>query len=166
MNLILCGMPRCGKSTLGKAVAEKLGCCFIDIDKEMERAHGCPVAELYQSLGETAFRQKEHRVIAALAPLKPSVIALGGGSLNLVENIYILKTLGTLVYLKLSSGPLLERLAQNPLIFLKPQDLEQLMQKRGPIYEEAAEYICELPLAPIEVQVSALLSSIQGGSYG
>lgn len=165
MNLILSGMPRCGKSTLGKAVAEKLGHTYIDIDHEMERIHGLPTRQLYTQVGETAFRRKEHQVIAKLAPLTPSVIVLGGGSLLLTENIRILKTIGTLIYLKISYQLLLERIQHDPLTFMKdiPNDLEVLMRKRCPIYESAADHIFEVPKLPIENQAAQLIKEVRHG---
>lgn len=165
MNLILSGMPRCGKSTLGKAVAEKLGHTLVDIDQEMERIHGLPTRQLYTQLGETAFRRKEHQVIAKLAPLEPTVIVLGGGSLLLEENIRILKTLGTIIYLKISYELLLERIRHDPLTFMKDiqKDLEVLIKTRCPIYESAADHIFEVPPLPLGAQVSMLIQEVRHG---
>lgn len=145
MNLILCGMPRAGKTAMGETLARQLGWAFKDTDRELEKGHGLTKGELFRKWGEEQFRQKEQRVIASLAPLEPTIIALGGGSLNLVENIRILKTLGTIIYLKIPYPILLERMRQDPPVYMKnvEEELQELMSKRCPIYEAAADQIYE-----------------------
>lgn len=86
-HLLLTGMMGAGKSTVGPLVAARLGRLFVDLDREVERAVGMTVGEIFRRLGEPAFRRAEgealRRVLAAPEPL---VVALGGGALMASDN--------------------------------------------------------------------------------
>ena len=66
-NLILIGMMGCGKSTVGRLAAEKLGLAFVDTDERIERASGRTIPEIFASEGEEGFRARELDVSRALA---------------------------------------------------------------------------------------------------
>ena len=78
-NLILIGMMGCGKSTVGRLAAEKLGLAFVDTDERIERASGRTIPEIFASEGEEGFRARELDVSRALAREGGLVIACGGG---------------------------------------------------------------------------------------
>lgn len=69
-----------GKTTIGKLVAEKLSRDFIDIDEEIEKEYGMPVSQIFKTIGEKAFREKEKRLITSFCERKRQVISVGGGA--------------------------------------------------------------------------------------
>ena len=98
-NIVLTGMPGSGKSTIGKAVAQKLGREFIDTDEEIKKDIKMEIAEFFENYGEKLFRDKETEVIKRISALSGVVIATGGGAVLRQENIDALKMNGTVYYL-------------------------------------------------------------------
>ena len=78
--VVLVGLMGAGKSTVGRRLARRLGLPFVDADAEIERVARRPVADIFDRLGEAAFRDGERRVIARLVDGDPKVIATGGGA--------------------------------------------------------------------------------------
>lgn len=98
-NIVLIGMPACGKSTVGKALAEKLGRPFIDADEELVNRIGRAIPSIFANEGEAAFRRYENQTIQALSGKTGCVIATGGGAVLNEENIRYLKKNGRLYFL-------------------------------------------------------------------
>lgn len=90
MDIVLIGMPGCGKSSIGKSVAKRLNMQFIDIDAEIERQEEKSIAEIFEVSGEGYFREKETECLRASFG-KSRVIATGGGVVGRDENLKILK---------------------------------------------------------------------------
>ena len=87
-NLILIGMMGCGKSTVGRLAAERLGLAFADTDERIERASGRTIPEIFASEGEEGFRARELDVSRALAREGGLVIACGGGGVPVVRDAH------------------------------------------------------------------------------
>lgn len=98
-NLVLIGMPSCGKTTIGKAIAEMLGKEFIDSDDEIVKKQGMPIPEIFEKFGEKHFRNIESEVIAELSLKQSSVIATGGGAVLNKRNVDLLKENGLVVFI-------------------------------------------------------------------
>ena len=98
-NLVLIGMPSCGKTTIGKAIAEQLGKEFIDSDDEIVKKQGMPIPEIFGKFGEKYFRNIETEVIAELSLKQSSVIATGGGAVLNKRNVDLLKENGLVIFL-------------------------------------------------------------------
>ncbi len=90
-NIALIGMPGCGKSTVGRLLAEKLGRPFMDIDAQIEAAAGKKIPQIFAEDGEETFRQLETRVLAEEAKKSGVVLATGGGVVTRPENLNLLK---------------------------------------------------------------------------
>lgn len=103
-NLILIGMMGCGKSTVGRLAAEKLGLAFVDTDERIERASGRTIPEIFASEGEEGFRARELDVSRALAREGGLVIACGGGLPTRAEAIAALKASGVVFWLSREPG--------------------------------------------------------------
>lgn len=99
-NIVLSGMPSCGKTTVGTFLAEELGRPLYDIDALIVKRAGCEISEIFEKKGEEYFRDLESAVIAEeVAPLTGAVIATGGGAILRDENVKNLKKNGKVIFL-------------------------------------------------------------------
>lgn len=109
-HLFLTGFMGAGKSSVGRALAERLGRPFVDLDAEIERREGESVSSVFRTRGESGFRDAEHAALAELADRPDSVIATGGGVVLREDNQCLLKELGTVVYLAVTPEEAMARL--------------------------------------------------------
>lgn len=142
MNLILFGFKASGKTHFGKLLSQKLQRPFVDTDPLVIELYGraAPISEIYQTLGEKAFRALEKKTLPILQGLQNTIISVGGGFVLDPDNVEKLKTLGELVYLKASLEKLAPRLLQNELPAILSSDdpkgsLIKLYRERAPLYE-------------------------------
>lgn len=99
-NIVLIGMPSCGKSTVGKHLCGLLGYGFYDTDAEIMRSSGMQIPEIFEKFGEKHFRDLETEAIRRLSSgISGHVIATGGGAILREENVDLLRANGTLVFL-------------------------------------------------------------------
>lgn len=98
-NIVLIGMPSCGKSTIGGKLSEYLGRELIDTDEEVVRKVGMDISDYFGTYGEDAFRDRESEVIEDLAVSDGKIIATGGGAILREENVRNLKRNGLVVFL-------------------------------------------------------------------
>lgn len=132
-NLVLIGMPGCGKTTVGRLAAAITGRRFIDCDEAYLAEYGIsPEQELLQS-GEDFFREREATLVQKLSPLTGCVIATGGGTVLRAENVAALRQNGLLCRLERPLALLAQ--AGRPL----SADLSALQRQREPTYRAAAD---------------------------
>lgn len=147
MNLILFGFKSCGKTTIGRAVAKRLGCSFFDTDHLLEDLYYKRTGEkkgyreIYKLIGEKEFRFMERDVLKGLDRTDRAVIAVGGGLILDPENVALLAKLGRLVYLRVNKQTLKKRILERSLpAYLdssNPEEsFEKMYQERLPIYEK------------------------------
>lgn len=98
-NIVLIGMPGCGKTTIGKAVAEETQKEFIDTDDEIVRKTGMTIPEIFKKFGEKKFREIEAEVIMEVSAKQSAVIATGGGAVLNPENVSLLEENGIIVFI-------------------------------------------------------------------
>jgi shikimate kinase len=143
--IFLVGMMGAGKSTAGRALAERLGRPFVDTDGEIERETGLSIAALFAVRGEPTFRTLERRVIERAAKTG-SVVALGGGAIAQPGVADLLRRRGTVVYLRAKPATLATRIgdaADRPLLAgldadARVERLAELLRERMPHYESSA----------------------------
>ncbi len=140
--VVLVGLMGCGKSSVGRRLAQRLGVGFVDTDDEIVKAAGMSIPEIFAELGEAAFRVGEIKVISRLMSGPPKVIATGGGAFisPLVRDE--VARVGTSVWLRGDLDTLWERVEGKPgrplLDTENPkQVLADLMEARYPVYELA-----------------------------
>ena len=134
-NIVLVGMPGCGKSTLGRLLADRLGRRFVDCDAEIEREAGKPIPQIFQEEGEEAFRALETAIVARLGRESGLVIATGGGVVTRARNIPYLSQNGRILFLDTPPDDL--PVAGRPLS--KQKTPAVLYQERLPLYRAAAD---------------------------
>lgn len=134
-NIVLIGMPGCGKTTIGKYAAARLMRPFIDVDTLVEQRVGKPSARIYRENGEAYFRRFEREIIRELSGRHGLVIATGGGACLDPENCLRLALNGTFYWLQRPLASL--STYQRPI----PQQrgVETLYRERAPIYSALAE---------------------------
>jgi len=141
-TIVLVGLMGCGKSAIGRRLANRLGLNFIDADEEIEKAHKKSITEIFADHGEAYFRDGERKVIARLLASGPQVLATGGGAFMNEETRANISRTGISIWLRAELPVLLRRVSKRdtrPL--LKTGDPEvvmrNLMDARYPVYAEA-----------------------------
>lgn len=147
INIIyIIGFMGSGKTTAGKALANRSGWAFIDLDKKIEHHVGKTVPDIFFEHGEDYFRKIESEVLMNLGATETTIVATGGGTPCYNENMEFMLESGLTVYLQMTPENLLKRLAdsqaQRPLIKdLKNEDLqafiEQKLAEREHYYERS-----------------------------
>lgn len=148
MNVVLCGMMACGKSTVGRLVAQRLGYEYADSDELIVRQHG-EISRLFAERGEAFFRAVEHETIAELSKRDRLVIATGGGVVLLQQNVRALQENGKIVFLRASEQTLLARLCGDttrPLVQGKDwqERTARILKERTPVYLAAADWVVDV----------------------
>ena len=137
-NIVLVGMPGCGKSTIGKLIAEKTGRELYDLDTEIVNYTGREIPEIFATDGEAAFRDVEAQVLRErLAQLGGAVIATGGGAILREESVKNLKLNGRLYFLNRPLEQLLPT-PDRPTASSK-EAIEMRYSERLPIYKKVAD---------------------------
>ena len=139
-NIVLTGMPGCGKSTIGKLLAEKLGRKVYDSDELIEKNAGMPIPEIFEKYGEAHFRDLEAKAILELSKLNGVIISTGGGAVMREENRLRLSQNGRVYFIKRD----IERLARGGRPLSTGLDaLNEMYSKREPVYTAFADVIVE-----------------------
>lgn len=139
-NISLIGMPGCGKSTIGAALAKRLGKAFVDLDEEIERRTGYNIPDIFAHEGEDAFRRYEADTLADVAKQPGQVIACGGGVIKTPANVRALRQNGCVYWVQRSLGKLAtggRPLSQGGAA------LKQLETERTPLYQAAATAVLD-----------------------
>ena len=156
-NIVLVGMPGCGKSTIGRKIAEKLGRTFKDADDEVLAFSGKTPAEIITNEGETAFRKVETEVLKELCKQSATVVSTGGGCVTVDENFDVIRQNSVVVWVKRP----IDKLATNGRPLSKsPEELEKMFRIRAPKYEKISDIVIE-NFGDIEKVVSDVLNSIE-----
>lgn len=163
--LVLVGPPASGKSTVGRALAERLGVPFIDVDAAIEAQTGHSISEIFVSDGEEYFRRLEEDATLALIR-EPGVISLGGGA---VMNDRIREALADhqVCWLQVSVTHATRRVGMNvmrPLLLGDVRkNLERLQAEREPLYREVADIVLDTTNRKPDELVDELASRLAHG---
>ena len=138
-NIILIGMPGCGKTTVGASLAKILSRPLKDADTELEQAVGRKITEILPTDGEASFRRLESETLLDLGKQSGLVIATGGGCVTVPNNYEKLHRNGTIVWLKRD----LDLLPTDGRPLSQTGHLQEMYQKRAPLYARFADFSVE-----------------------
>ena len=165
-NIFLVGMMGAGKTTLGKALAQRLRRDFIDTDRILIERTGVPVATIFEIEGEEGFRRRESAVLVELTERAPSVIATGGGVVLAEANRRLMRESGTVVYLRARLESLWERTrhdASRPLLATPDPRarLAELLEEREPLYREVAHVVVDTGSQSASTLVNRVVAALR-----
>ena len=152
-RIVLVGFMGSGKTTVGAALAERLGWEFRDLDRWIEDRHGLAVAEIFRRHGEAFFREEERRAARAAAHLRRHVVAAGGGAFAAEATRALLQKGAVTVWLRCGENVLWRRLPHDgsrPLTADRGR-MRQLLAEREPSYRRADLAVDTSRAAPGEV---------------
>lgn len=153
-NIVLIGMPACGKTTVGKAISKLLNRQLIDSDAEIVRQEGREVSEIFASEGESYFRKVESQVIAQLAEKTSCVISTGGGAILNPQNVNNLKKNGKIYFI---NRPLEELLPTDDRPTANSSEkILSLYEYRLPIYKSSADFEVKGGIGPEKIAMQII----------
>ena len=138
-NVMLIGMPGSGKSTVGAALAEKLGRKLVDVDERIVEMAGCSIPEIFAKEGEEGFRQIEHQALCEVSKESGLVIATGGGVVTRRENLDPMRQNSLIVWLLRD----LSLLPKEGRPLSQANSLTEMFKVREPLYRAAADCIAD-----------------------
>lgn len=147
-NLILIGYRCCGKTGVGRHLADLTGYEFVDTDQRIESECGMRIDTLVADRGWRYFRQEETRILKKLVDQENQVIATGGGMVMAPENQELVKKIGTVIWLTADAATIVQRLASDPrTLSQRPRltsrsladETRDMLATRTPIYEALAD---------------------------
>lgn len=138
-NVILVGMPGCGKTTIGRLLARETGKQFVDADEALEARVGRKITDIIPTDGEAAFRCLETETLAELGKQSGFVIATGGGCVTQERNYPLLHQNGTILWLTRA----LDKLPTEGRPLSQTGKLQQMLATRQPMYRRFADAVIE-----------------------
>lgn len=138
-NIVLIGMPGCGKTKVALALSERLGREVLDADEEIVKAAGMSIPEIFQREGEAGFRKRETQVLSELGKRSGIILATGGGCVTREENYPLLHQNGVILWRKRDISLLSKK--GRPISLSR--DLGELYAEREPLYARFADFVIE-----------------------
>lgn len=161
--VVLVGVPGAGKSTVGRALAERLGVTLRDTDADVEDSAGRPISDIFVQSGEPEFRRLESAAVAEALGEHRGVLALGGGAVLDPENRAMLRG-HTVVWLRVGLATAVQRAGLStprPLLLGNVRSqLKALMDARAPLYAEVATVVVDTDELPVAGTVDAIVAAL------
>ena len=155
-NIILVGMPGCGKSTVGALLAERLGRPLLEADAELVKTAGMSIPAIFENESEPGFRRRETATLSELGKKSGAVISTGGGCVTRQENYPLLHQNGTIIWLRRD----LDKLAREGRPLSLGADLAAMYAVREPLYARFADFTVDNTGTPEET-VDAILEVLK-----
>ena len=165
--IFLIGMMGCGKSTVGRLLARRLGMPLCDLDEEIVRFEGRSIPEIFADAGDAGFRLCETAALRRACEGAPAVIATGGGIITRGENIALMRAHGTVVWLCRPLEDMIKTVRQDTRPNLagdKEERMRTLFAAREPLYRQAAHIAFSNHMPPEES--AALLADMLAAQSG
>jgi shikimate kinase len=167
--ITLIGFRGCGKTEVGRKLAERLGWEFHDTDEKVTTGAGRSISEIFAADGEKAFRMMEAEALERALAGRRRVVSVGGGAVLARRNRKALRSLGGCIWLTASAEELHRRIAADektaaqrpPLTTLSGlEEVETLLQARLPVYEATADYVIGTMGLTVEQVVDEILTRL------
>lgn len=165
-NIVLIGMPGCGKSTVGVVLAKALGYSFIDTDLMIQQSEGRLLCEIIDSQGADGFIAIENRILSGMNVTK-SVIATGGSAVYGSEAMLALRETGVVVYLRLACDEIINRVgdiggaSRRGVVMRRGQTLCDVYAQRTPLYEKYADITIDAEGLSLRETVRAITDALR-----
>lgn len=140
-NIVLIGMPTCGKTYVGKALSESFQMPWLDMDEELEKRLGMTITECFETKGEEYFRKEESILVQESASYSGTVISCGGGVIKDHRNMELLRGNGVIIWVNRSLDKLFES-EERPLAQTK-QAIHKLYEERKELYLQYSDIVVE-----------------------
>jgi shikimate kinase len=166
-HLVLIGFMGSGKTSIGRSLSYKLKRAFYDTDKMIEDLEGVTISDIFAAKGEKYFRELETDVLREIREDRiPRIYSLGGGTPVSLQNQPLIKTIGTVVYLRLKPEEVWERLkgdTTRPLLQCEDplSKIKNLMKLRAPAYERCADIIIDNGSKDRDEVISEILGELE-----
>ena len=163
MNIVLIGMPGCGKSTIGVLLAKALLLDFVDTDLVIQKEYGKGLCAIIDEFGLAEFKSIENSVLANLK-LENSVIATGGSAVYGEEAMENLKKDALCVYIKLPPSEIkarIKNITTRGIAMEKGTTIDDLYLERAPLYEKCADITVEGADSSVEENVSKIVEKLE-----
>jgi shikimate kinase len=177
-NLVLIGYRATGKTAVGARLAARLHRPFVDLDEELVREAGRPIADIVAQGGWPEFRRLEKELVARYRQVEGQILATGGGVILDQDNVAALRENGIIIWLTADPATIQARLAQDqPRDANRPsltggdtiREVEEVLKSRAPLYQAAAQIIVDTAsrtITQVVELVLAALESQEGRSFG
>lgn len=175
-NIALIGFMAAGKTTVGRALASRLGYSYVDTDERIVARANRSIPEIFATEGEAGFRAAERAAVREVCTGQRQVIACGGGLARDPDNVSQLREAGLVVYLRLTPETATERIladgAGRPMIDRHVAErtpeavltrVRELLNERAPYYEAAADVVVDVDGRSVEAIVEAILAAYGAG---
>ena len=172
-NIVLIGFMGTGKTSIGKMLATKLGCAFVDLDHKIEHDSSMSIPEIFATHGESHFRELERQAVKEVAQRQGIVIATGGGTIKDPDNMQQLKRNGIIICLTANIDEILLRTEQKgdrPVLDKRDEDhgdrraaIEKLLEERREFYDQADYKVDTTDWSPMQIidDICQYVSSIE-----
>lgn len=160
-NIVLIGFMGTGKTSIGKMLASKLGCAFVDLDHKIEDDNDMTIPEIFQKYGEAHFRALEKQAVKETTGRRGIVIATGGGTIKDTENMQLLRESGVVICLTADVDEILSRTeskGERPVLDAKDKAqgdrraaIEKLLEERRIFYDQADYKVDTTDWSPMQI---------------
>jgi shikimate kinase len=171
MNIFLIGYRCTGKTSVGRCLANRLGCSFVDTDLELVKEQGVSISDIVSKRGWTAFRDIEKRVIQRACERDHQVVATGGGAVLDEENVKRMKDSGVLIWLRADIKIIEKRITGDnttrdyrPALTSKGsvKEIQETLLLRNPFYERAMDFFVDTDVMDVEAVCDTIIQKING----
>ena len=140
-NIVLIGMPACGKSTIGYWLSQKFGYPLLDTDKYLEEKENRIISDIFSNEGEEYFRNLETKYLKELSEKEGLIISTGGGAVKKKENIDILKKNGIVIFLNREINDISKENHKHRPLLQDINNIQKLYDERIDLYKKYSDII-------------------------
>ena len=160
-NIVLIGMPACGKSTIGYWLSKKINYPFVDVDRYLEEKENRIISDIFSNEGEEYFRELETKYLKELSEKEGIIISTGVGAVKNKENIDILKENGIIVFLNRTIDDISRENHRNRPLLQNPDNIRKLYDERIKLYRRHAHIIIKNDDS-MDVIVDRIITALKG----